>query len=67
MRFYVEIRLLPRKSVEHEFRGQMLVGSSNQLVEDVEISFSLWVGGHTSLLQQVCLERREGGREGGRE
>ena len=69
MRLYVEVRLLPRKSVKHEFGGQMFVSSGNQLVEDVEVSFSLWVRCHAGLLQQVGLERgreRERGREGRR-
>ena len=46
----------------------MIIGTGYELVEDVEIPFSLWMRGHPCLLQEVGLEGEgERGREGGRE
>ena len=66
MRFHIEVGLLPWQGIQHEFRGQVLVRASYQLVDYVEVTLSLRVRGHPRLLQEVGLGGREGGREGGR-
>lgn len=43
--------------VEQEVLPQLLVSSSKQLVEDVEVSFSLWSLGYSKLLKEKCLKR----------
>ena len=67
MRFHIEVGLLPWQGIQHEFRGQVLVCASYQLVDYVEVTLSLRVRGHPRLLQEVGLGGREGGRQAGRE
>ena len=47
-----------RGGVKHEILSQLIVSSRKQLVEDVEIAFSLWTLSYSELLEEECLKRR---------
>ena len=57
--FKVEVGFVNlRGGVEHEILPQLFVRSGKQLVEDVEVSLSLWSLSYPELLEEKRLKKR---------